>query len=126
MDNVQNCDSYINIPSSQTYATYIRKLGLLTENRSVCFSGAVYIWVSLWLGAYIAVAFRITFHTLRKSVREAMRYSIMCLYRWGNSLHSFGISLRAHFSKASATGDDVFASYWLTDRPSTPHASFHC
>jgi hypothetical protein len=23
MDNVQNCDSYINIPSSQTYRSYI-------------------------------------------------------------------------------------------------------
>jgi hypothetical protein len=24
MDNVQNCDSYINIPSSQTYRYYLR------------------------------------------------------------------------------------------------------
>jgi hypothetical protein len=26
MDNVQNCDSYINIPSSQTYISYLKYL----------------------------------------------------------------------------------------------------
>jgi hypothetical protein len=26
MDNVQNCDSYINIPSSQTYRSYFRNV----------------------------------------------------------------------------------------------------
>jgi hypothetical protein len=25
MDNVQNCDSYINIPSSQTYKSYLEQ-----------------------------------------------------------------------------------------------------
>jgi hypothetical protein len=31
MDNVQNCDSYINIPSSQTYGSYLYiKLHLLS------------------------------------------------------------------------------------------------
>jgi hypothetical protein len=31
MDNVQNCDSYINIPSSQTYRSYLVKLCSIAE-----------------------------------------------------------------------------------------------
>jgi hypothetical protein len=34
MDNVQNCDSYINIPSSQTYRSYT----VISVERTACLS----------------------------------------------------------------------------------------
>jgi hypothetical protein len=35
MDNVQNCDSYINIPSSQTYRSYLPYNGCVATNSDV-------------------------------------------------------------------------------------------
>jgi hypothetical protein len=51
MDNVQNCDSYINIPSLQTYGSYVADFScLLYTSRNYIVSVASVVTSDLWSG----------------------------------------------------------------------------
>jgi hypothetical protein len=45
MDNVQNCDSYINVPLSQTYRAYLQKLNFHLS-RNFCFKKYICTMIS--------------------------------------------------------------------------------
>jgi hypothetical protein len=96
MDNVQNCDSYINIPSSQTYRSYIK--GRKQERNSNAFS--LLTWI-LW--------------NIDNKKREVKSGKSHCRQLECDSRHLFGVEK----NKTSGLGRGKLArrhrlNYWLS------------
>jgi hypothetical protein len=63
MDNIQNCDSYINIPSSQTYRSYKNKIfSELCTLIGVVMNSSIFLDITQYRNLQVYRRFRVICH----------------------------------------------------------------